>query len=262
MFDELPVRPEEQGADNNGGDPEVPLIPQSVPASADHRSTKIKTYPAAQYVYKTLRAVGMAIKWLWRHKPKAEFWIAGATVAMAITTGIYTHYARKQWEVIDNQLYRMGEANAYSRIVQSAFVDIPQEIKIWRTVEKDRVTFWTPSITMINNGSTGTYNTVEVVNVYVSDKEMPKDFDYPETGKWQNSDLGPHEKEFFDAQPIEIAAIQSIQNGGHVYIYGLAIYWNVFQFQADAKAKATYHKHLREFCYELRLDSRLCPESC
>jgi len=174
---------------------------------------------------------------------------------MAITTGIYTVYARKQWKVIDDQLYRMGEANEMTRQIQYAFVDIPQEIRIRRTVEKGRVTFWTPEITMINNGSTGTYNTFEVVNVYASDKEMPKDFDYPETGKWQNSDLGPHEKECFDAPQIDIAAIQSIQKGVHIYIYGLAIYWNIFQFQAKPDAKATYRKHLREFCYELRLDS-------
>ena len=166
-----------------------------------------------------------------------------------------TFYGRRQWKATGEQLYEMGEASREGRMAQWAYVDVPQEIKIRPTVEHGKVTSWIPEITMVNDGNSGTYNTLEIVNVFPSDKQLPDDFGYSDTGKRQNSDLGPHETKLFDAQPIGIDSIHTLQNGGHVYIYGLAEYWDVFQFHSSQEAKKKYQKHLREFCYELRLDS-------
>ena len=186
----------------------------------------------------------------------AEWGMVIFTFILAATTAAYTVYAKRQWQVIGGQLYVTGEANLLERMTQRAYVDFPQQIAIRTTVENGKVTSWIPEITVVNDGNTGTYNTFEVVSVFTSGTEMPKDFNYPDVGRPQYSDLGPHETEVFEAQPIGIAAVQSINHGGHIYIYGLVVYRDVFQFYGGLQASAGFERrHLREFCYELRLDS-------
>lgn len=255
MQDEIPVSPKAQGSDDDGGDPEVPLIPHSTETSHNKHQTDDQTHHGAQRIYKAFHAVGVWIVWVCSHLRKANVWIALATVIMAAATGYLAIYARRQWKFIGDQLYEIGESGKDERRAQWAHVDIPQQLQIRTTVENGKVTFWTPEITMVNNGNTGTYNTVEVVNIYASQTETPEACNLPDNGMPQHSDIGPREAELFEAQPIPIAAIQSIQAGDHIYIYGWVKYWDIFQFFEPPDVKARDRKHLREFCYELRLDS-------
>lgn len=255
MQDEIPVSPEAQRPDNESGDPEVPLIPHSAETSHNTHKPDAQAHHSAYRIYKAFYAVWMRIVWIGRHLRKANVWIALATVIMAGATGYLAIYARRQWKFIGDQLYEIGENGKDESRAQWAHIDIPQQLQIRTMVENGKVTSWVPEITMVNNGNTGTYNTVEVVSVSASQTEMPEACNLPDNGIPQHSDIGPHEAELFDAQPIPIAAIQSIQIGGHIYIYGGAVYRDVFQFYGAIKHGATWH--LREFRYELRLDSAM-----
>jgi hypothetical protein len=249
----MPDKWDEHDVRDEGSDPEVPIWPRH-PRSADKRTPHGTTHPASRYISQALSALSTAHTWLW-HKvlANAGVWTAAATVVIAVATVLYTRYAKRQWKAIGDELYTAGEAGRDSRKAQWAYVDIPQQLQIRTTIENGRVTSWTPEITMVNDGNTGTYLTLEVVSIAAPETAMPEDCGYPDNGKPQHSDFGPHEAELFDAPSIPIAAIRSVQNGGHVYIYGRAEYWDVFQFYGHAKDRD--HKHIREFCYELRLDS-------
>jgi hypothetical protein len=252
MPEENPVSQEAQGPDNNSGDPEVPLVPHPFERGQKKLNADVKAHPPTEHVYQAFRAMWIFLVWVWDHKPTSNGWIALASIVLAVVTTTYTCYTRRMWKGVGDQLYAVGEASRDSRKAQWAYVDIPQQIQILTTLENGKVTFWTFEITMVNDGNTGTYNTREMVSTSLSQTAMPEGCGFPDTGKLQHSDLGPRESALFDAQPIPIAAIQSIQKGGHVYVYGWAEYWDVFQFYG--KTKATDTSHLREFCYELRLD--------
>jgi hypothetical protein len=245
MPDETPIGQEEQGTENDSGDPEVPLVPHASPANHSTRKAEIKAHPANRYINHTFDSI---MAWVKKYN-RAHFWTAAATVTMAITSAFYAYYARG----IRQQLYASIEAGKDSRMAQWAYIDIPQQIQIRTTVEDGKVAFWTPEITIVNDGSTGTYNTLEVVNAYSSEVEMSESCSLPDNGKPRHSDIGPHESELFDAPRIPVAAVQSIQSGGHVYLYGRVVYRDVFQFYSHITNGET--RHLREFCYELRLDS-------
>jgi hypothetical protein len=245
MPDETPIGPKEQDSYDYGGDPEVPLIPHPPPANHETRNPVVKASRASQYITQTFDSI---LAWVRKHN-NVRFWTFAATVAMAVTSAFYAYYARG----IRQQLFASIEASKDNRMAQWAYVDIPQQVQIRNTVENGKVTFWTPEVSIVNNGSTGTFNAFEVVNVYASQTEMPDSCDIPDNGKPQSSDIGPHESELFDSPPIPIAAIRSIQSGGHVYVYGRVIYRDVFQFYSHIEHGET--RHLREFCYELRLDS-------
>jgi hypothetical protein len=227
------------------------VVENSESNDTHHKSKEKKRH---RYTSSSWKEVKESFAWLVARK--ADFWSALASILLAILTGFFIYYARKQWKTIDDQLYEMGDTEKNDRMTQRSYIDFLQQVEIRTTVENGRVTSWTPEITIVNDGNTGTYNTLEILNVHASDKELPEDFSYSETGKQQRSDLGPHETELLDAQPIPIAAIQSIQTGGHVYVYGMAEYRDVYQFYAGPQASPGFEmRHLREFCYELRLDS-------
>lgn len=90
--------------DANAGTPES----QTHSANASDHSAKSK-----EEQKKAARYLQIAYEWCrftaWRRvfKPiifSSGIWTAAATVVIAVTTIVYTHYARKQWEVLQRQL--------------------------------------------------------------------------------------------------------------------------------------------------------------
>jgi hypothetical protein len=102
-----PTRGEEQYARNEeSDDPEVP--PRDITDDAkSHNSPKNKSHVGSK--------IFIRLKWLaeivWTKVrivlASSSFWTAAATVAIAIETYVYTHYARQQWSVTEDQLVEM-----------------------------------------------------------------------------------------------------------------------------------------------------------
>lgn len=105
MADESYEREDEQGSDEEGYDPEVPLVPAHTPTGTDAYQTAEKTYRATEYIKRVLLSMSVVLGWLRRRViANSSLWTAAATVVIAVATVFYTHYARKQWEVMNSQL--------------------------------------------------------------------------------------------------------------------------------------------------------------
>ena len=96
---------DKQGSAAQGGDSGLDAVPFKVGENIEERQD------AAQ------KFIEVAKRWIcyeaWPKIKKiggsSNFWTAVATVMIAITTGIYTYYARKQWEAMDKQATLMHE---------------------------------------------------------------------------------------------------------------------------------------------------------
>ena len=108
----LPDDPEQDPADD-GDDPEVPVFEAHEPVHRSHEPGKFARWAAdcvrimhqgALAFWNWLKSWGKRAIW------SANFWMASATVAIAISTAIYTHYARNQWQVMSGQLQEMRAA--------------------------------------------------------------------------------------------------------------------------------------------------------
>jgi|HubBroStandDraft_6_1064221.scaffolds.fasta_scaffold02330_8 hypothetical protein len=253
MPDENAEGNDKQDSDEYGGDPEVPLIHAARIASHDTNNSEVKKERADAYTDHTFETMRISLIWLWEHKPGAQGWSAIAALLAAFAALALVLYSNRQWKFMSDQVYLTGESEKVNRMAQWPHADIPQQLQIRTITENGKVTAWIPEITMVNGGNTGTYNAVEIVSTYASPLPAPETCDFPDNGKPQHSDIGPHESELFDTQPIPVAEIKSINSGGHVYIFGSVEYRDVFEFYGLIKHGRTHH--LREFCYELRLDS-------
>jgi hypothetical protein len=100
MTDERVGKDEGQAptANNRDGENSVPPL--------THKSTPYKE-KAKKYEKVAAAYAGIAFRWSKKALGSANFWIAVATIAMAVTTMVYTHYARKQWEAMDSQVKTM-----------------------------------------------------------------------------------------------------------------------------------------------------------
>lgn len=114
MLDDFPGQTPQENGEDYGDDPEVPVLPHAQESSANkqHKQDADTEDPyAARYIQLTYeRLVSFlrwARKWMKRAFQSANFWIAAATVAIAISTGIYTRYARLQWQAMNGQLTAM-----------------------------------------------------------------------------------------------------------------------------------------------------------
>jgi len=117
MTDKLDKHDNEQPADNNCGDPEVPSLPHSVPTAREAQGTQEKTHHATQYVAKAFHTFRAWAGRAWTNcLSKSAFWMAAATIVIAIANVRYTQYAEKQWGTmrdtlseIKNQSWVMGK---------------------------------------------------------------------------------------------------------------------------------------------------------
>lgn len=84
--------------------------PQS-PASAANAASDVPKYlQAARDKLRIVREWATFTVWRERLKPMLKspnFWTALATVVIAVATGVYTYYARKQWQAMSGQLTAM-----------------------------------------------------------------------------------------------------------------------------------------------------------
>ncbi|HYB61020.1 MAG TPA: hypothetical protein VEH50_06035 [Methylomirabilota bacterium] len=124
MIDDLP-----SGHEQNDSNDKKPETVQ--PAVVTHASgTNSDRYKSAEYEKTAQDYFGVAYQWVrltaWGKwlKPTIKssgFWTALATVTMAVTTGIYTYYARKQWQAMDSQLKQNTQS---FRMDERAWVEI------------------------------------------------------------------------------------------------------------------------------------------
>lgn len=113
MIDEPPEQPEKQVTEYDGTDPEAPIVIEPHKSGPEKHDPNKYANWAAHYAHITCQR-GLAFTcWLWKWAKlamsSANFWIAIATIAIAVSTGIYTHYARKQWQVMSQQLKQMTQ---------------------------------------------------------------------------------------------------------------------------------------------------------
>jgi hypothetical protein len=109
MADEFPPRDQESNATDGGDDPEAPVVPQPHESSAHKNQPGKYAERAGAYIQAADKAERAALIWqIKRVFGSANFWIAAATVSIAISTGIYTHYAGLQWIVMRKQFEQMN----------------------------------------------------------------------------------------------------------------------------------------------------------
>jgi hypothetical protein len=107
MVNNLPTDPETNNAKNEGADAENPNAIANGPTPRSHANNAKKYKDAAErYLKITYQWMKITVweRYVKRFIFSSNAWIAVATVVIAVTTGIYTHYARKQWKVMEGQL--------------------------------------------------------------------------------------------------------------------------------------------------------------
>jgi hypothetical protein len=240
--------PGQNGQQEAGGDPNpvspVPSVPAVGPATEPTEDSADNQKPSQWLRFKW---------WMKKEKTFTDWCVAAFTFVLA-AAAIY------QFIVMNGQLYQLEVSNEMGRItmksVQRAFVTFSTKVEMATTVENGKVISWSPEIPITNSGDTEAKGLLERANIYVSEKEMPKDFAFPDTGEPQQGVLVPRDSVPYEAPGIPITAIQSIQKGGHVYVYGWAKYWDVFQVVGKPRPDwPEMKKHITKFCYELSLNS-------
>ena len=209
----------------------------------------------------------MVRTWLISRKP--DFYVASATIAMVITTAVYTYYARKQWKEMRNagrqtdkllglycqQLTQIAKqvSDSHSALVdvQRAFVNFTPFPNVIRSVNNTEATEANGlyfSIPMTNNGNTPTQDMVDHCNAQVLPKTLPKNFPFPDLGDKENvrTVISPKGTIYCAIKvPISKAEIQqaeSVPPQGYLYLWGWATYKDVFQRTIT---------HRTEYCYKL-----------
>ncbi|MGD0923327.1 MAG: hypothetical protein ABSA70_16425 [Terriglobia bacterium] len=95
MADEPNGRENQQSAEDDGKDPEVPVIRGSLAGGADADNPHKETDGSSNYAERTKKF----LKMVWSVVRTLSFWTAAATVTIAVTTIIYTVYSGRQWDV-------------------------------------------------------------------------------------------------------------------------------------------------------------------
>jgi hypothetical protein len=86
-------------------DPEVPVVLHHPFAGSENVYSHKETRHSKNYVRPTLDWLRSCRKWIWGNIfINDRLWIVVSTIVIAIATSVYTHYARKQLESINNQL--------------------------------------------------------------------------------------------------------------------------------------------------------------
>jgi len=105
VTDEIYEHDDDLSSDDEGGDAEVPLLTTRLPTSTYRHKTNEKAQRTRENIKKIYRVFRTCCAWLWRKViTNSSVVVALATVAMAITTGIYTIYSQKQWHSMQDSL--------------------------------------------------------------------------------------------------------------------------------------------------------------
>jgi hypothetical protein len=241
--------------------------PESVQAEA---SDKSDVRLAASWLANTLTSL---VNWIQRD---AAFWTALATVLMAITTGIYTFYARKQWREMQgagrqtdqllclygNQLLAAQQqgrdTHELALTTRDALIDVQRAIM-------------TPEALTVSRGRSETTGVVEKISFVLQWKNtgntptkylqthfswmpstsptLPKDFKYPDL--WATgiahiptqSFAGP--QQVIQTVPVEIDrnTIMAVRGSAlYLYFWGWARYRDVFEGTVS---------HVSEYCFQV-----------
>ena len=103
MTDEQNENDEQNDPNRDTGDPEVPIIRRSFPATKEAHHRRKKAHSTHHHVKRTLDI----LENIW---PSTSTWTTLATVVMAVATAIYAVYAGRQWKAIKDQLPELHAA--------------------------------------------------------------------------------------------------------------------------------------------------------
>lgn len=89
----------------DGTDAEVPFLEHEVGSGSQHPHAHEEKHPANRYVKPALGFLKGASVWFWvKVIANAQFWMASATVVMAVSTAVYTRYAWRQWKAVSDEI--------------------------------------------------------------------------------------------------------------------------------------------------------------
>jgi hypothetical protein len=110
VIDEFKSNKDKESSEDKSTKSEMPLaVPDTASPDSKTQNTgedKKRTRDFFKPAYKWTRF--KAWPWITSKFPGANFWTALATVAIAAATGVYVHYARKQWQAMSGQLTTMN----------------------------------------------------------------------------------------------------------------------------------------------------------
>ncbi len=128
--------------------------------------------------------------------------------------------------------------------VQRAFVNFSPDIQplyITNDADSEQVKSWVFAVPIRNSGATPTSGFKDRVFAKAQDKPISDDFSFQDFEQGERAVIGPHDQITYQTrEPISSADMMMSEHGvRHVYLYGWALYRDVF--------KAT---HVTKFCYE------------
>lgn len=112
MGEEFGRSEDQQGGDSESDDPEVPTREVAADPDAhahdpeEHTQNTERKIAVAEWATRTgFPWIGRKVNWVWSNVlARSNFWMAAATMAIAVATWIYTYYAGKQWTAMNQTL--------------------------------------------------------------------------------------------------------------------------------------------------------------
>jgi hypothetical protein len=183
--------------------------------------------------------------WDFIRKPENANAIVAVFTALIFLTGlIYTIFAGLQWRAIreSNEINREALES-----VQRAYVTfspfITQVIRS-RTNGSPPVA-WRFQIPVVNSGTTPTRDMLNYATLYITEGELPADFDFQDFEHGRSMVLGPKAEINFETSEAGIDSIADVANGKKsLYLYGWATYRDIFK---------NTQRHVTKFCYRVEV---------
>jgi len=284
-----PIRnDQEDHPEYNTDDPEVPFLEHHLAASINAKSHEDANTRTHRYVHITTKSATAIRRWTWRGLKRIwtdvlwnrSFWSFAATVVMAVSTAIYSHYAAKQWKVANDSLVEIRKqfpeiqksANAATRAAKATedavgetrrSVDVAVEAdRPWVGSEGIEITenpnrpYFKASIRIGNSGKTPARITFVSFagHVYTA---FPNNPDYPPSqNPWNarsRSILVPNKwSTVWPDVTVDSADVSDVENGKKkVFFYGIVQYEDM----------RTGKPHVTKMCwYYNGSGGAVCPE--
>jgi hypothetical protein len=199
----------------------------------------------ATAAHETYAAPETTLRRAWSIVPKkSAFWSTLATVVMAITTGVYTYYAKEQWREMKNS---RSDTRESLTSVQRAFITFPAETNMLYFTDphdKARVVYWEFGFPIENSGATPTKAMRDHVSMHISKGPIPADFVLQDKASGQDIPMIVGPKARIASPTLRVTAKELVEkNPPHVYLYGWATYHDIF---------SSTTLHLTKFCKVFR----------
>jgi len=153
MVDKFPSGNQDESRTNDSGDPEVPIVAHPHEASTKKQEPGKYARRTAHYISIAYQFVLASLGWLFKGVKiafqSANFWIAIATVVIAVSTSIYAYYAGKQWKAMDRQLdqmiKQMPELQKSAKAAEDSAQIAKDALRPYLSIEAIKVVVFKPS---------------------------------------------------------------------------------------------------------------------